>query len=435
MVIVDEFQDTDDDQWRIVRAFARVSEVVCLADPQQRIFDYRDNIDPQRIDIMRRELSPAAFDLGSENHRSPSAAILQFADCILHNRAPLPRTNDVHEVRYFDNAIAATVHANVAWTFSRLRESGIEHPCVAVLCRTNLFVTQLSGFLLEEHTFGGKQFRPILHDVVWDPDLSAVSGQIMSSVLEWPTKNPVEGTARTADLVSEYFSLKNAEDPSKSAARSARQFKEASESLRARKKPKIKAAKDLLEAAERGLDFGGDPVKDWLSARRVLDQIDALGEIVIASKMLRLFRATDMLAEGLSDLWLSQGQYGGAASFIRRTLDRERLVATERESRGCVLMTMHKSKGKEFDGVVLVEGKYRSPFFSHGDGPLFERSRRLLRVAITRARSVVTIVRPKEAGHLWVSVVRSGAGAGRTPERSGESRAITPSLYFQRVRR
>ncbi len=121
MVIVDEFQDTDDDQWRVVRALARMSEVICLADPQQRIFDYRDNIDPKRIDIMQKELSPAEFDLGSENHRSPSATILGFADSILHDR-PLPRTKDVRTVRYFENAFAATVHANVSWTFSRLRE-------------------------------------------------------------------------------------------------------------------------------------------------------------------------------------------------------------------------------------------------------------------------------------------------------------------------
>jgi len=41
LIVVDEFQDTDDDQWRIVLQFARVSELFCLADPEQRIFEYR----------------------------------------------------------------------------------------------------------------------------------------------------------------------------------------------------------------------------------------------------------------------------------------------------------------------------------------------------------------------------------------------------------
>jgi DNA helicase-2/ATP-dependent DNA helicase PcrA len=399
-VIVDEFQDTDDDQWRIVLALAKVSEIVCLADPQQRIFDYRTNIDPRRLDIARSMLAPAEFDLGFENHRSPSSAILGFADCILHNRSPLPRSKDIISVQYQEHIVAATVHAHVVWTMSRLRERGLEDPSLAVLCRSNSFVAQLSGLLLDEHVFAGQRFRPVLHDVVWDADLSAVSGQIVGSVLEWPTMTAAQAAARTVALVSEYFNLKNAEQPSQSAGKTARQFREAAGALAAGNAPKIKAAKRILESASQSSEWSGDPVRDWLRARSSLETIEAVGEIIVASKMIRLFRATDVLAAGLAELWLRQGHYGGAASFIRRTLDRERLLASERESRGCVLMTMHKSKGKEFDGVALVEGKYRSPFFAPGDGPLFERSRRLLRVAITRARQVVTLIRPEGAHPL-----------------------------------
>jgi DNA helicase-2/ATP-dependent DNA helicase PcrA len=61
-------------------------------------------------------------------------------------------------------------------------------------------------------------------------------------------------------------------------------------------------------------------------------------------------------------------------------------------------MNMHKSKGKEFDGVVLVEGAFSSRFFDteHEKFP-FEQSRRLFRVGVTRARSFVTIIRPAKA--------------------------------------
>jgi DNA helicase II / ATP-dependent DNA helicase PcrA len=41
LVIVDEFQDTDDDQWRIIQSFLGAADVFCLADPEQRIFEYR----------------------------------------------------------------------------------------------------------------------------------------------------------------------------------------------------------------------------------------------------------------------------------------------------------------------------------------------------------------------------------------------------------
>jgi DNA helicase-2/ATP-dependent DNA helicase PcrA len=64
-------------------------------------------------------------------------------------------------------------------------------------------------------------------------------------------------------------------------------------------------------------------------------------------------------------------------------------------------MNFHKSKGKEFDGVVMVEGQHWSPFFNETreDEP-FEPSRRILRVAMTRACRLATMVRPYGARPL-----------------------------------
>ncbi len=60
-------------------------------------------------------------------------------------------------------------------------------------------------------------------------------------------------------------------------------------------------------------------------------------------------------------------------------------------------MNVHKSKGKEFDGVVIVEGLYKGVFFDGREGPPHMSGRRLLRVAVTRARHKVAIVRPNNA--------------------------------------
>lgn len=401
MIIVDEFQDTDDNQWRIVRALAEVTDVFCLADPEQRIFDYRDDIDPRRLDILREEIQVTEFDLGGENHRSPNAGILQFADAVLHNHSPLPATPDIKQVSYWQNTFAATVHAAVIWTFSALRKKGVEHPSVAVLSRSNSLIADLSVILSETHTYNKQTLPVIEHDVVWDAELSAAAAVVVASILEWPTGPAEETLARTLRVIAGYYKLKNAEEPTNAAAEHARKYDEAAAKVATGEGPRINAAKALVAVYKAGIDLVGEPVADWKAARWVLHDIPALNELFREARLVRLFRATDALASGLGERWLALSSYAGASELVKRTLEQERLVAAERDPQGCILMNMHKAKGKEFDGVVLVEGAFKSSFFDErNEQPPFERSRRLLRVGLTRARTLVTIVRPQNARPL-----------------------------------
>ena len=399
MVIVDEFQDTDDDQWRIIKKFLEGTDVFCLADPEQRIFEYRENVDPRRIEALREHIRPTEFDLGTDNHRSPTAGILQFADAILYNRAPLPSPPSVGIIQYHNSkSFPAMVHAAVVWIFSKLRQADIEHPSIAVLCRSNTLVSQLSAILEEEHLYKAKTLPPVEHDVLWDADLSAAAAQVVGSILEWPNKTIKGAICDTLRLIAHYYRIKNAETPLMTATDNARKYDESTKAIIDDKTPKIKAAKELASLATGGLKFKGNPVEDWRQARAVLQNIKPLNELFREARLVRLFRATDALGNGLSESWLKEGRYSEAANLVKRILDRERLLAADRDARGCVLMTMHKAKGKEFDGVVLVEGTFISQFFdTHREAPPYQRSRRLLRVAITRARSHIMLVRPRGA--------------------------------------
>ena len=127
---------------------------------------------------------------------------------------------------------------------------------------------------------------------------------------------------------------------------------------------------------------------------------DDLKAIFQDSRMIRLFRASDALAAALAGRWVERGSYEGAARMIRSVLDREKLMGLARDPKGISLMTIHKSKGKEFDGVILVEGLHSSHFFLNHEEPDFAPSRRLLRVGMTRARSFVLLVRPRSAKPL-----------------------------------
>lgn len=394
LIIVDEFQDTDDDQWRIVSALSSVTTIFCLADPDQSIFQYDPKVDPLRLEKARAFLKPKVVDLTGDNHRSPNGGVLAFADAVMKN-VTLPACAEVTQHRYPPRGFDATVHAAVIWMFSQLAKAKIESPTIAVLTRSNQLVSDISALLDREHTYKNQSLTPVPHEVVWDAELSSAAAVVLASVLEWPRQEVQEAQAQTLRLVSAYYRLKAATDGSTSAKELARKFKEAAVAAASGSKLKTKGAREVAAAVEAGVQLVGDPVIDWRSARGVLAQEPALVEIERQVRLVRLFRATDALGRGLSESWVATGGYAGATVLVKKVLDQERLISAEQDPNGVLVMNIHKSKGKEFDGVILVEGEYKSFFFdTKNERPPFLQSRRLLRVAITRARKRVSIIRP-----------------------------------------
>ena len=147
-----------------------------------------------------------------------------------------------------------------------------------------------------------------------------------------------------------------------------------------------------------GLQFVGRPADDWRKARDLLViTTDNLDHVFGDVKFVRLFRASDQIGGCLSDLWDKHGSYINASDLLRRPLSMQSLLSDYREPAGCSLMTVHKAKGKEFDGVVIVDGYPKSAdafFRAKALSSERESARRLLRVAITRARRHVFLMRP-----------------------------------------
>lgn len=400
-IIVDEFQDTDDDQWRMVAALSKYSTIFCLADPDQSIFQYQPKVDPARLDKAKALLKPKIFDLAGENHRSPNGGILAYADAVLKNQPAPAKSAGVTFLNYPPKMFAPTVHLAVLAMFSQLRKDGIADPTVAVLCRGNTMVATISGVLSEPHEYRERQLPPKEHMVLWDAELSLAAAAVLASVLEWKDEEPKEALARTLRFTAAFYKLKYATGRTQSAEKLARQFQEAAVAASQGCKLRIKAAKELKKLMDARVEYVGDPVADWKSAQRALAKVGAYDEIGREVKLVRLFRATDLLGRGLAELWLQAANYRSAAVLVKRVLDQERLISFEQDPVGCLLMNIHKSKGKEFDGVVLVEGEYSSLFFDDKrEKAPYPEARRLLRVAITRAKSRVVIVRAQGSNPL-----------------------------------
>lgn len=397
VIILDEFQDTDDAQWALVKALSTRSKTVFLADPDQRIFDYDERVDPERLNQLQDHLNPAEYDLTGENHRSPDAGILQYANAVLNNR-PLPDVKDVVTHLYWAKEFDRALHARIVWLFSQLRQAGVDNPSVVVLARTNPMVRQISAILSQKHTYNNVALNPVDHDVLWDAELTAAAALVVASILEWPGQSMGVAIGETCDRISQYFEARNAANPSKAAQDASVKYRAAAERARTGEKPKLNSTKALTAAFEGGFALRGDPAGDWVQARDLLGGGKDLSSLLSDAKFVRLFRATDEIGSRLAAAWDRQGNYGSAIDLVRSALDAGKLQADHREPRGCILMTVHKAKGKEFDGVVLVEGQFQGTFFRDTDSAA-ERAaaRRLLRVGITRARHRVVVLRPQGA--------------------------------------
>jgi len=296
-----------------------------------------------------------------------------------------------------------TMHAAVVWVFSNLRREGIERPSVAVLGRTNLMVANVSDYLTQEHVYNGRLLKPVAHDVLWDTALTISGSLVVASILEWSALPKGTALMQTFELLAEYFDVKNA-----SKFGGVKYAKTMSEKLSVDMirlghgdALKYKLSKHFDKAYETMQAFSGSPGDDWLRSRSLFDtNIGKLDSLYNDVKFVRLFRASDQIGECLSNLWDEQASYLGASNALRRPLEMQSLQAAYREPHGCSLMTVHKAKGKEFDGVVVVDGDPRSSHaFVRLNASASERdsARRLLRVAITRARRQVVLLRASNA--------------------------------------
>jgi len=399
LVIVDEFQDTNLDQWRAIQALAEGSTIICLADPDQRIFeDFIPGVDEARLQQAVEVLNPARFDLAGDNHRSAGNGILDYANAVLRNR-PAARPEAIQEVRYRSGTAEQLAHHAIVYLQRHLAEQLGRLPAIAVLAPSSAFAAAISEAISrEQQTPTGVVLPPVDHELVWDPGLSAAAGFVVASILEWPAQPRTDAITTTLQNIAGFYRVKLVNRQSIGARAKITATENAITAFSDGKAVRTKTAKTVIEAYDAGIQLTGRPVTDWQLARARLHGTAELEEIFGKARLLRLLRATDALAWGLNGTWDGQAAYPGAATAVRRILADELIAGRPAEPHPVTLMNMHKSKGKEFDAVVIVEGMHRDRLLDPAwDDKRALQNRRVLRVAITRARHAVIFARPSDA--------------------------------------
>jgi len=399
VIVVDEFQDTSTDQWRVVQALSASSTIVCLADPDQRIFDHLDGVDEHRLDEVKKVLAPETFDLSSDNHRSPASGILEYANAVLRNTpTAAPPNVQSHTYRYTKPELAT--HFIVQRTLATFSSQLGTRPTVAVLTRVNSFAGRISEGLSREEELRGERLAPMDHILYWDPELAAASALVVASILEWPTLSAEDAVGWTLECIADYYRVKVGLGTG-GARSTVVTLERAISAIAEGRNTASKTAKLLLEMVKVPPPLTGRCVDDWQVARSALKGSTELNELATKVRLIRLLNATGAVAWALSGTWNGANGYVGAVDAVRTALAAEAVDVQQPDDAPVHVMTMHKSKGKEFDAVVIVEGRHDMPLLDPAPGSKAqEADRRLLRVAITRARHLVIMIRPVTASPL-----------------------------------
>jgi DNA helicase II / ATP-dependent DNA helicase PcrA len=410
VVILDEFQDTNANQWRVVQQLGREATLVALADPEQRIYDWI-GADPARLDQFRAAFTHKEFDLGGENYRSAGTDILLFGNEVLKGAFSKENYIGIERKLYPGNENEAYT-ALVTQTYAarkRLADSKKKDWSLAVLVPTKRMMRFVSDVFREPLA----KMSPIRHTAAIDFDAAILGAELVSFMLQPPSLLHIAGVI---DLLCNYFSGKGGDSPSKTDLQQAGSIRKAFSLYTERKSsgkplPKNSLMSPLLETYEklRAIKLTGDPDQDWRAVRSVMEEgpCTRLMGVAFEVKNVRLLDRGTELRQELSQDWRTFGSYQNALEITRQAFVREYFATKSNPETGVIVMNMHKAKGKQFDEVIVFEGWPRIAKRKIVANPdrivranlkenIDDQARQNLRVSITRGKRRTTILTPRE---------------------------------------
>ena len=390
-VLVDEYQDTNHAQYRMVRAFASRHENLCVVgDDDQSIYAWR-GADLRNILDFERDF-PGAHTVRLERNYRSTRSILEVANAVIAlNVARKPKRlrtereagEPIQVVRSGDERHEA------AWIAREIeaRRGGARLDDFAVLYRTNAqsraFEEAFRRAGLPYRIVGGVPFyeRREIKDVLAYLRLAVnpADDAAFQRAIGWPRRGVGETSlerltaaarAREEPLLAAAARADEIEDMPKVALRGLREFVEGVEAVR-RALPEVTAR----EALERTVATFG-------LATALADEEDGADRLENVSELFAtaaLFEREDVedAVEEATDLEL----------YLQSVALRSDLDEADFDGDAVTLMTLHNAKGLEFRVVFLAgleEGLFPLSRALESDGGL-EEERRLFYVGVTRA--------------------------------------------------
>jgi len=390
LVICDEFQDTDDEQWALLRMLAADAQLLLLADPNQMIYSFLKarGVSPERLNEAR-SLAGREVELEAHSHRDPTGAIPAMADAVrrrdfraeaVSHAVRTDRLTIVPDVP--DAALPKIIESIVAQS----RAAGLRS--VGVFGHSNEGVATLGAALSEVG---------LDHVLVGIPEAHAEALTALATLCARSI-----GLATSSDVRLAFATFLTACTRSREAPPLAVQLARGG-ALPGQLERRLIALEEALSTARDGTvgELVTIAAKGW----------EAIGITSGARPWRRACLDFSGLARQLASLGVSEERIRALVAAAERRRPGI-LVEFDATRLGPVqLMNFHQTKGREADVVLLVyrDGDYLT---DRRDREPFEEASRVLFVALTRARQRVVVVLPSAPHPLVAPFVHLAAAKG-----------------------
>lgn len=398
VIIVDEFQDTNSDEWAMIDTLGQSSRIIALADPDQRIYEFR-GADPARVTEFVELYKPQQFDFGGENNRSSGTDIAKFGNDLLTGVNKIKSYNNVQVVRYLIQKGVNPLFALKKELLAGLRRVGkfseTNKWSIAILVSTRKMMLQASDYLS-----GAVNSLPAIgHDVALDQEGPALAATTIASLLEGQGSADEIAKLLLMGLIAHMRGRGGNKLPGKADFAIIEALSDYMRTRKIRGKNRELIVREVYSIAEarRRKILTGDPGADWSSVRSLLSLSNSeyLKQIAEDAKYFRLLVKGSTLREQLNERWRSHSRYLGARQAVEEALRQEYFATSSRDWTGVNIMTIHKSKGKEFDEVFIFDGFMQGNILRSQATPNERRQALMaLRVAVTRAKRRTMILTP-----------------------------------------
>ncbi len=421
-ILVDEYQDTNHAQYRIVHAMSQNYPNLCATgDPDQSIYGWR-GARPANITAFERDFPDVRIVSLDQNFRSTKRIVQCAGELISHNRRPHRGkfTTDNPEgdpVRIVVHEDADDEAEGIATEIAQLVKLGKRtYSDFAVFYRVNALSRPLeTAFARNQIPYqvaAGYSFfeRAEVRDLI--AYLRLIENQSDDAALERIINRPARGIGNSTIIRLRSY----AEHHRISMFDAAREVKSIND-LTGRSRKAVDRFVDLIEKLhEQSAEGRVAPLIERLIAeidymslwREESDDVDVdraanVFELISAARQYDAAceaRQNDSASESETPDFMVDAERPSLQGFLELAMLSSEADSVD-GSRGCVtLMTMHAAKGLEFPAVYIIG--VENGLIPHeravrdGDPSSFEEERRLLFVGITRAMQNLTLTQTSE---------------------------------------